>query len=280
MLTVDSHVHAVAADRTRYPLTPVDGRLGEWVDAKPTTTEDLVGDMDTAGVERAIFIQAATAYGFENDYTVDSVKRHPGRFVGVCMVDVLHPDAPQRLSQLVEREGMRGVRLFTTPDPEAPWLDDLRTFPVWERALSLGIPLIIQMHTRHLSRLRAVLERFPAVPVILDHLANAQLEQSPAPAADLVALADLPNVYAKFTTVNLYAVERAGTTAAAFFKPLLERFGARRILWGSNYPNTYDRPYGAMLELAREAFVSLSVRDQEMLFGGTAVSIWPDLLTE
>src|SRR5688572_10146442 len=111
MPLIDTHVHAFASDRNRYPLSPVGGRVGEWVEAKPTTTEDLLAEMDKAGVEKATFVQAATAYGFDNTYTIDSVRQHRDRFTGVCMVDMLDPKAPDELTRLVQSEGMRGIRL-------------------------------------------------------------------------------------------------------------------------------------------------------------------------
>ena len=279
MLTVDSHVHVVAADRARYPLTPLQGRLGAWVEAKPVDAAALLAEMDAAGVDCALLSQAATAYAYENAYVVDSAKRYPQRFIGVCIIDMLAPDAPDRLSQLVEQQGVRGIRLFTTPDPDAPWLDDPRTFPVWDRTRSLALPLMVQVHTRHLPRLRRVLELFPEIPVALDHLANGQLEATEGPADELLALADLPNLFAKFSTVNLYAVEATGRSVQSYFGPLLERFGAERLLWGSNYPNTYDRSYKEMVDLAREAFSFLDARERDWLFGGTAARLWPELLT-
>jgi predicted TIM-barrel fold metal-dependent hydrolase len=274
---VDTHVHAVATDRQQYPLAPVGGRLGEWVDAKPTNTEDLLQEMDRAGVQYATFVQAATAYGFDNTYTVDSVRNHADRFAGVCMIDVLEPDAADTLTDLVENHGMRGIRLFTTPDPEAPWIDDPRTFPCWERARDLGIPVIVQIWTRHLPRLRKVVERFRDLPVLLDHLANAQLLDAPKPSYELLSFAGLPNVYVKLSTVNLYAIEKLGVEPAEYLGPFVQRFSAGRMMWGSNYPNTYDRSYKAMVELAREALSFLSPVDQEAVFGGTATSLWPEL---
>jgi L-fuconolactonase len=278
MLIVDSHLHVVAPDRQRYPLSPYLGRLGEWVDANPVSAEQLLEQMDAAGVQRGLLIQAATAYGHVNDYVADSLQRYRPRFAGICMIDMLAPDAPLRLTYWVELRGMRGIRLFTTPEPEAPWLDDPRTFGVWERTRELGIPMMVQIYTQHLPRLRTMLERFPEIPVALDHLANAQvMEGATRPSNELLALADLPQVYAKFSTVNFYAIDKAGGSAAEYFGPLLESFGAGRLLWGSNFPNTYDRGYKEMLDLAQTALDFLSADDQAAIFGGTVLSLWPEL---
>lgn len=278
-MIVDTHVHVISRDRGHYPYTPDERGLGEWVESHPVTVEELVQELDGAGVDRALLVQASSAYGYANAYAADSAQQHRDRFVGLCIIDMLAPDAPQRLNYWVETRGMRGIRLFTTPNPDAPWIDDPRTLPVWEKTLELGIPLTVQIHARHLPRLSKMIEQFPDLPVALDHLANAQLVATASPPPELLALADLPNLYSKFSTVNLDAAQQRATVAD-YFGPLLERFGAQRLMWSSNYPATHDRSYADMLQLAREAFAYLPRADQEHLFGETALSLWSELRGE
>ena len=277
MPTIDTHVHIVSADHQRYPFKPDPRGLGEWVTAHPVTVEELILEMSTAGVDQTLLVQGSSAYSDDNSYCADSAARHPNRFVAICIVDMTAADAPATLSHWVTERGVRGIRLFTTPQPEAPWLDDPATFPVWERTRELGIPLIVQTLTRHLPRLYGVMEKFPQIPVAVDHLGNAQLEESDRLGPEVLALGDLPNAYAKLSTVNFDFAAKKGVPVAEYFGPLIEKFGARRLMWGSNYPNTYDRPYDVMVNLARNAFSYLPAVDQEAIFGGTALSLWPEL---
>lgn len=277
MPVVDTHVHIVSADHQRYPFKPDSRGLGEWVTANPVAVEKLILEMSTAGVDQALLVQASSAYSDDNSYVSDAAEQHPNRFVSICIIDMLAPDAPDTLTHWVKDRGARGVRLFTTPEPEAPWLDDPRTFPVWQRTRELGVPLLVQTFNRHLPRLREVMEKFPEIPVVVDHLGNAQLEAGNAPLPELLALADLPKAYAKFSTVNIYDCEKKGMPVPEYFGPLLERFGAHRLLWGSNYPNTYDRPYHDLVEVSRKALAYLPATDREALFGGTALKLWPEL---
>jgi predicted TIM-barrel fold metal-dependent hydrolase len=102
---------------------------------------------------------------------------------------------------------MRGIRLFTTTETERTWLDDSGTFPVWERAASLGIPICIMVLFHQISRVRTVLERFPHVTVALDHLTVPRLSAGPPydSVQSLFELLRFPNLYLKFSSVNLYA---------------------------------------------------------------------------
>jgi predicted TIM-barrel fold metal-dependent hydrolase len=58
---------------------------------------------------------------------------------------------------------------------------------------------------------------------------------------------------------------------------MLDRFGATRLMWGSNFPATHDRPLKEQLALAREDLSFASAEEQRWLFGETALSFWPQL---
>ena len=129
------------------------------------------------------------------------------------------------------------------------------------------------------TRLPAVLERFPEVPVALDHLALPRLSDGP-PYDSLHPLFELvrfPNLYLKFSTETLYAARRGHSTPKEFFSRLLGRFGAQRIMWGSNFPATHDRSFTDQMALAREDLAFLPQEDQRWLFGEIALRVWPAL---
>jgi len=74
-------------------------------------------------------------------------------------------------------------------------------------------------------------------------------------------------------------VREGSSTPRQFFGTLVERFGAKRIMWGSNYPARWSR-YGDMkerLSLMRDDFSFLSEEDRRWIFGETALSLWPTL---
>ena len=231
-----------------------------------------------AGVDRTILVQGFGPYLFDNGYAADCAAAHRDQFASVCIVDQLAPDAPDKLAYWVEERGVRGLRLFTTEEPER-LIDDPRTLPLWERAAQLAIPVCILMRPHQVERLPALLERFPSIPVALDHVALSRLRDS-APYQNLKPLFDLarvPHLYLKFSTETLYASKRGKSTSREFFARLVDQFGAKRIMWGSNYPATYDRSLKDQLFLAREELSFLSDEDQRWMFGETALLLWPEL---
>ena len=81
----DSHAHLIAADNSRYPPTPLKGALDR--ELVPFTAEDLLRHMDENAVERAVVVQRAHVYGFNNAYVADSAAQYPHRLVSVGMID-------------------------------------------------------------------------------------------------------------------------------------------------------------------------------------------------
>ena len=197
----------------------------------------------------------------------------------MCILDPTQSDTPDRLTYWVKQRGMRGIRLFTTTETEGTWLDDPRTFPVWERAASLGIPICIMVLFHQIPRVRTVLERFPHVTVALDHLTVLRLSAGPPydsvqPLFDLVRF---PNLYLKFSSVSLYAARTGKSTPKEFFTRLIDRFGARRLMWGSNFPATHDRSLKDQFDLAKQELSFLPQENQRWIFGETALTLWPML---
>ncbi|MFL6798682.1 MAG: amidohydrolase family protein [Xanthobacteraceae bacterium] len=280
MSIVDIHPHVIATDTTRYPVNPLGGVQSVWSKERPTPFEALIAAMDIAGVDKAAIVQASTAYGHDNSYVAAAIAAHPKRFTGVFSVDVLAADAVEKMRHWM-KQGFSGMRLFTTGSTmpgQADWFDDPRTFPAWEQARKAAIPVCMQMTQQGFPQLRALMNRFPQVRIILDHLGRPQLTDGPPYAADreLLDLAHYPNVFLKVTPANVSPKQWGKADPQSFFGKLLETFGADRIAWGSNFPATNDTLAG-ILAKAQAAFAFASTDDRSWVFGKTAQRLYPAL---
>jgi predicted TIM-barrel fold metal-dependent hydrolase len=278
--TIDIHPHIIASDATRYPLAPLGGHQSEWSRTRPVTTEQMIAAMDAAGVDKSALVQASTCYGHDNSYVADAVAAHPKRFTGVFSVDVLASDATERMRHW-QAKGLSGMRLFTigsTMPDQASWLDDPKSYPAWAAAGELGIPVCLQMSSKAFPELVALLTRFPGVKVILDHLARPVMEDGPpyALAADLFALARYPSLHLKVTPRSFVESRRGKASPETFFAKLVAEFGASRIAWGSNYPAS-EGSLAELLKLAKDSLASLPQQDQDWIFAGTAMTLYPAL---
>ena len=277
---IDSHTHVISQDEAAYPVAPVGGHRSEWSLARPVSHEALVRAMDEAGVERAVVVQASTVYGHDNRYVLEAVRAHPERLVGVYSINVLAPDAVDAL-QRWQDAGLFGFRLFTTGSTmpgQAAWLDDPASFPAWEWAQAQGAPICLQMTAEGLPALAGMLERFPQVRVLLDHLARPDLSDGPpyAAARPLFDMARYPGVHLKLTNRTLAAAAQGASTPAELVRLAVDRFGAERIAWGSNFPAAQGS-LASLLEEARRALADLPATQQEMIFSGAARRLYPAL---
>ena len=276
-MLVETHVHIVAQDQEKYPrhLAQHSG-LRSWV--RDCAAEDLLQFMDGAGIDRAVLVQGYGAYGGDNSYLADSVARYPDRFAGVFAVDFPHSDAPERIAYWAGERGLHGARIVTLTQPEL-MLNDSRIVPAIERVAALRIPLCVLTQFHQLPLMAPLLERFPSVTFALEHMGMPKLSGGP-PYEGVQPLLDLgrfPNCYVKFSTVSIDAAMAGRSTTAEFFRRLVDRFGARRLMWGSNFPATYDRSLKEQVELAREQLTFLPAEEQRWIFGETALSLWPTL---
>src|SRR5690606_22221425 len=156
---VDIHPHIISSDTKRYPVAPIGGHQSGWSQKRPVSMEQMLTDMDKAGVDKAAIVHASTVYGFDNSYVADAVAAHPDRFTGVFSVDVLAPDAPEKMRYWVGRK-LSGLRIFTTGSTmpgQQPWLEDPRLIPVWETADELNLPICMQMTPAAIPQLEKLL---------------------------------------------------------------------------------------------------------------------------
>ncbi len=274
----DTHTHVISGDTATYPFAPVGGEQSDWSIKRPVSYEQLLAEMDKAGIARAAVVQASTAYGNDNRYAALAIARHPDRFKGVFSIDVLAPDAVSAMQHWLDA-GFSGLRLFTTGSTmpgQASWLDDERSFPVWDYAERQNISICLQMTAAGLPALGNMLAKFPKVRVLLDHLARPVLSDGPpyAAAAALFALADNPMVYLKLTNRTINEAAKGQSTQAAFFPHLVSKFGAARIAWGSNFPSAEGTLPG-LLANAKAGLAMLPAEDQAWIFGKTAQTIYP-----
>ena len=306
---IDTHLHAVSPDASRYPLRQVDLPGNSWVKTAPASAEDLLAQMDAAGVARGVLVQPVGAYGTDNSYVADAGAAHPDRLAAVCVIDMTAPDRLEQLRYWTQARGIGGVRLFSVPTPQVPWLDDPATFEVWEACQDWGVKVSVCLLPEELPRLGQMLARFPDTPVALDHCGFADFIDGPPwnAAKPLWQLAEHQNLYLKVTTNVLDAAgeskadegvisraKKAGTSdetakteqptpaqkskislQQSLLATLASRFGAARLMWGSDYPQVHNRPYSDLAALARSAAAALPPAEQSLFLANTFQSLWP-----
>lgn len=283
-MIIDSHTHIASPDTERYPVGPT-GVGSAWWSTGLHGAEQLVAAMDGAGVDRAMVVQAVGAYGYDCAYAVDAVAAHPDRLALVGSVDMEDADPAQRLAELTAAAGeagttLRGVRLFGVTGTPPVWLTDGRAEQVWDVAAASGCTVVPTLFAGDLPGLRAPVEAHPDVVVILDHCGFPDLAGGPPyeRASSLLDLVDLASLSLKISSHLLLDAAEAssGGDPADLVDHLAASFGADRLCWGSDYPQTQQLSYPDMVALGRRSARHLSVEDQDAFFAGTSARLWWD----
>lgn len=286
MIIVDTHVHVFTDDRKNYPQIRDTARAGaipsitdigqtEW---PLTTVENLISQMDEAGVDKATLVQAYFVYEYDNRYTIDSTLAHPERFTSVVVLDPMDSNSPDALSRMVEKQGVTGIRFMRGRLPETS-LGEPATFPLWERIQALKLPVAVGDRVWDIPKIRRAMDRYPEVKVSFEHSWGHKIGAPPYTVLEpLFAFADNPNVYVKTAINNIAAAREGGGTPRAFYSKLVEVFGAKRIMWSSNYPaHPKFGSVKARLDESKRELAFLSADDQAWIFGKTALEFYPAL---
>ena len=116
--------------------------------------EGRIREMDTAGVD--IQALSLTAPGVEqlaandavklardvNDQVADSIRRYPGRFIGLAYLPTaVSEKAAQELERTVSKHGFKGVVI--NGHTRGRYLDDSFFWPILECAEALGVPIYL-----------------------------------------------------------------------------------------------------------------------------------------
>ena len=92
-MIIDTHTHVVSSDKAKHPLSP---EARGWSTEVSNDVEDLIAEMDRAGVECATLVQPNGTYGLDNLYQCDSAKAYIPRTVAVGILDPAALDAADR----------------------------------------------------------------------------------------------------------------------------------------------------------------------------------------
>ena len=271
-MIIDTHTHVVSSDKSKHPLDP--GARG-WSTEVSNDVEDLISEMDGAGVQCATLVQPAGTYGLDNIYQCDSAKQYAPRTVAVGILDPAAPDAADKLSYWVNEHGMNGVRLQSQAEPDDPRCDIL-----WERAEALDVPISIGGggQPEKVNRMRNVGARHPNVIFAPDHFAGwSGAEDKAAMTTALEDLAKLPNAYLRISSTSLGSSANLTSAEMELFRRVVEAFTPQRVMWGSNFPSSRDGGYFGQVQLGLAALSWLSDDDRNWIMGETAHKLWPML---
>lgn len=279
---IDTHVHVWSDDLKAFPFAhPTNANFKP--PAIAATAESTLAEMDRYGITHAVLTQVIY-YGWDNRYLAHCLKQHPTRFRAQGLVNPEAADVAEKFDALVREQGFSGVRLSPLYFPgRDTWVNSEAHQRLWRRADALGGILNFFILAPQLARLETMIEKFPGVRVVIDHLARIDLK-SANPEQEIAALERLaryPNVWVKVTELNTMSVSKKYPYADTYavVKRIYDAFGPDRLLWGTGFPagtrKQADRPtLDEELALIRTEVPFFTATDREKILGRNAAALW------
>lgn len=162
---VDSQVHIWAANTPQRPWPP---RRQEPHRPVPFSKDDLLREMDAAGVDRVVIVPPGWE-GERNDVGLEAARLHPDRFAVMGRIDAEAPGARGFIANWRRQTGLLGLRFSFMRWPSA--LPEGRIDWLWGEAEKHGMPLMLAVARAQLYFVDRIAERHPGLKLVLDHLA-------------------------------------------------------------------------------------------------------------
>jgi predicted TIM-barrel fold metal-dependent hydrolase len=231
--------------------------------------ERFLQEMDTLGIDVAVIMgqRSGPSWGsVDNADIAELVRRFPTRFVGFAGVDAHDQGASDEVRRAVEEFGCRGISVL--PGWSDPPLhdDDRLVFPIYETALSLGVPVVVtsshfigpDMSYAMPEHLQRVALELPDLTIIVGHACWPWTTQACALAARCHNVYLMPEFY-------MYV---PGMPGAREYVDAANGYLSHRMLYSSCFPTR-------SLDQALENFDALELNDEarELLLWRNAVRL-------
>jgi L-fuconolactonase len=235
---IDAQVHAYAANTLERPWHSVPN----W--PPHVTGDEMVAAMDKVGVDGAIYISPVSMYQYDASYAVEVQKAHPDKFALVKPVNPDDPAVADIIADWKKTPGTVGIRIIMTKESKrAP--DDPGFDRILRAAVRNDFPVNV-LFWGNIDAGTALIDRYPDVRFIIDHLAIQQPSVPPAPPqpwADLpkvLELAKRKNAVIKVT--GACTLSREPYPFPDIWDPLARVFdawGLDRCLWGTDWTRAF-----------------------------------------
>ena len=272
MMRVDAHQH----------FWRLDDRDGAWPPASLTAIyrdflpPDLTGALARHAIGQTVLVQSLPT---EADTHFMLSLADQNSFIGAVVgwTDLKASDAPQRIAALAAHPTLRGLRPMLQ-ELDDNWIADPALAPAVQAMCAHQLTLDALVLPRQLPALLVFAERFPELPIVIDHGAKPLIAAGDIEPwrADMLRLAALPQVYCKVS--GLVTEARADWNIdhlRPYVDTIVDAFGAQRVMWGSDWPvldlaADYDRWQAVSAAL----LATRSDAERQAIFGATATAFY------
>ena len=276
MPIVDAHHHLLDPARVNYPFLEFLPELRQFLGHA-----DFAEVIAPAGIDATVCVQAADCED-ETAFLLDQ-QRESSRIAGVVgWVPLTDPEATARSLARHRAAGSKlvGIRHLIHDEADEDWVVQPKVLESLQLLAEAEIAFDLSAFTpRHLEHVPTLTSAAPELDLILCHFGMPAANDDGAHwepwASRFAEAARHERCVVKISGLDMY---RGGCDVERFqpyFDYALDRFGAERMIWASNWPVSLRlQGYGELLDTAREALRQCSAAERDSIFGGNANRIY------
>jgi L-fuconolactonase len=257
---VDTHVHY-----WKSLGGAVAGEMGP-----PLSYEQALATATESGVDHVICV-TPRLMGFDNSYSLEGAHAYPTTFRVMGRFDHSVTDIERSLRELMSDPFMIGIRVsFIQP---SAWHEDAEVNGLWGVAERLGVPIALYV-PHQAPQIERLLVKHPNLRLIVDHMTLRHSDPTTAfeQWSDVLALSKWPRLAVKISgLIDAVTEKYPFPRAQRYLGEVCERFGAERVMWGSNFPPVLKFcSYADSVNFVREGCDFLNPDERANILGGAA----------
>ncbi len=228
------------------------GRFGIPQPGSYFTVEELIQEMDYFGIDQAlVYHSLAKEYSptFGNKSLLEEIQGRDR--LHACWVVLPHHTgempSPRRLVEEMREHNVRAVRLFPGADHQRFSLSDWSLGELYEALEEHRIPIFIGYDQINWDRVHDLCQAHPNLPLILNE----------------VRYEENRHLYPFFESFDNLFIDIAWYPVHRGIEAICQRFGAKRLLFGTRAPVFTPGPALAMINYAE-----ISPQEKEQIAGG------------
>jgi len=234
---------------------------------------DLLPHLSDHAIGGTVLVQSEASRA-DTDFMLELAAGNPFIKAVVGWVDFEAADAPAQIARLAANPVLRGLRPMLQDIGDDAWICRPTLEPAIAALLRHGLRFDALVYPRQLPPLHAFARRHPELPIVIDHAAKPTIAAGTLDPwrADIAALAALPNLRCKISGL---VTEARADWQIGHLRPyvahLLQVFGPRRLIWGSDWPVlNLAGNYGRWVDASERLLADVASSDRAAIFGDNA----------
>jgi predicted TIM-barrel fold metal-dependent hydrolase len=250
---------------------------------------DYLADARPMNVTRSVYVQTNWPAGqalAEVEWVQSVADRHGWPHAIVGGADFADPDVGALIAAQVKHPLLRGLRQqlhwHDNPTYRFAARPDAFNDAGWRRGLALlerhGLLFELQVFSSQMQDAAKLVRDFPGLQFVLIH---AGMLEDTSPDGwqrwreGMARLAEADNLAVKLSGLGTFVRRIDPDLTVKISRETVSMFGARRVMWGSNFPvEKLWTDYGRLVQVLQDAIAPLSPADRQAILHDTATRIY------